>query len=563
MLQLLKRIFSVTKKATLVFIVFFFIISLFVYFMNQDKLKLTVDPAAEGRKNIYKIINDKELNSTKEGKMFIAIYRLMNCRFVGEACTDNPSDGDKNYEQSIIGFSSKLVMAPYTSPPASGIAWVQDGLADAGFLPKIYAAEGVGFAALKPFIKIWLAFRNFTFIILVLVLVAIGFMIMFRMKINQQTVLSVENALPRIVIAMLLITFSYAIAGFMIDIMYIMMLLVISVLSTVNEPPTYVPSNAYNLINQYFAAGPTKLFPLNFNWLDTGNYLLSILPGFGNVLKAVGGFLTAFGLSRLILHWTDASQSIKGLKDLAISAAGFGISIGDIPEWITMIIYWVLVVIFSFFSLPLVIGFLVALTVLLIWFRLFFMLITTYIQVLLLILFSPIILVFEAIPGRGSFNWWIKNLFGNLVSFPFVMLIIMISDIIIKINTQVGQDKFWSPPFLYPLDQTAITFLFGLGLYLILPDFVKIIKEFLGVKPLPLTIGISTFFAGTGAFFGAQGGLGAITSLTQVPFLGPMVLNKIRQSEQGSKILQNILGPTEGELMARELNRIQKEKGKL
>ena len=56
-------------------------------------------------------------------------------------------------------------------------------------------------------------------------------MIMFRMKINPQTVINIENALPRIVVAMLLITFSFAIAGFLIDMMYVLIAIIISLVS--------------------------------------------------------------------------------------------------------------------------------------------------------------------------------------------------------------------------------------------------------------------------------------------------------------------------------------------
>src|SRR5258708_14361646 len=46
-------------------------------------------------------------------------------------------------------------------------------------------------------------------------------MIMFRVKISPQVVVSVQSALPKIAIALVLVTFSYAIAGFLIDIMYV------------------------------------------------------------------------------------------------------------------------------------------------------------------------------------------------------------------------------------------------------------------------------------------------------------------------------------------------------
>ena len=61
-------------------------------------------------------------------------------------------------------------------------------------------------------------------------MIVIGFMVMFRRKIDPKTVITVQNALPKIVLALLLVTFSYAIAAFMIDLMYLVMAIIINLL---------------------------------------------------------------------------------------------------------------------------------------------------------------------------------------------------------------------------------------------------------------------------------------------------------------------------------------------
>jgi len=509
MLPFLKKSFSLLKKIILVVVVYFTVITAFIFFINKDKLKIASDPIQKNRQTVYKVINDKELNSTKEGKTMIGIYRLFIGGMTGETCTKNPADGDKNFGKSLFGFASSMISLPYVNPPASGVYWAYSGLQNAGFVPKTYAAEGIGFAAIKPFIKIWTAFRNIAFIILVLVLISIGFMIMFRMKINPQTVISVENSLPKIVIALLLITFSYAIAGFLIDIMYILILLVISTLSTVNVDP-YTPANTFNLINQYVSAGPGKLFPAkgSFHLINTGNYILSLLPSFlGSSLKIIGGYLAAFGIGSFIFNKMQAKQATDGLKDVGIQAATFGLDLGGLPGIPVFLVYFITIFFLMPFALPFVISLLVGLTIVFLFFRITFLLLTTYIQILLLIFFAPLILLFEAIPGKSPFSWWIKNLFANLITFPFVVLIILVSDLILKIQSQVGTNQLWAPPFLYPMNQDAMIILIGLGMYLIIPDLVKMLKEMLGVKGMPINIGIGTFFGGAGAALGGGVGL--------------------------------------------------------
>ncbi len=524
----IKKIVSVGKKFLLLFTVYFIVISVFLYLINKDKLvfKTQTDPIKKTREKIYQVINDKKINSTKQGKIAVLIYRAITCGFVGEACTNNPTDGDKNFNHSLMGFLGNLIALPYTNPPASGVYWTYAGLQNAGFIPKTFAAEGIGFATIKPFIKIWTVFRNLAFIILVLVMISIGFLIMFRMKINPQTVISVETALPKIVIALLLITFSYPIAGFLIDIMYVFILIITSILSTVNVG-RFVPSNTASLFNEYAAAGFSNIYPHGYNLWKAGNYILSILPThLGELLRGIGSYLVVFGFARLIWHGSGASNIIDALKDIMV----VGISIGDLPSLLNAIIGWLLVLLLSPFALPLFIGFLVLLTIIFLMFRVFFLLITNYLQILLLIFFSPVILLFEAIPGKNPFSWWFKTLFANLLVFPVVALLVQTAEIIIKINAEANINQFWSPPFLYPFNQEAMTFLIGVGLFLLIPDLIKILKELLGVKTLPISLGIGTYFGGVGAAWGGlQGGLGGITSLAQVPFIGPKIIEYARE----------------------------------
>lgn len=82
-------------------------------------------------------------------------------------------------------------------------------------------AQGYGFQGLTWLQKYWAGFRNMAYALLVLIIIVFAFMIMFRVKLNPQTVITVQSALPKIIIAIILITFSYAIAGFAIDLMYV------------------------------------------------------------------------------------------------------------------------------------------------------------------------------------------------------------------------------------------------------------------------------------------------------------------------------------------------------
>src|SRR3989338_772283 len=167
MLSFLKPTINFLKKTFLVIAVYFIVISLFSHFIQKDRISLSpkTSPIEKNRAEIYKIINDKELNKTQQGKLTIALYKMFMCSMIGEACTNNPNDADKNYKKSVFGFMSNLIIIPYANPPASGVMWAYEGLQNAGFVPKTMAAEGIGFAAIKPFTNLWKILRDLSYML--------------------------------------------------------------------------------------------------------------------------------------------------------------------------------------------------------------------------------------------------------------------------------------------------------------------------------------------------------------------------------------------------------------
>jgi len=62
-------------------------------------------------------------------------------------------------------------------------------------------------------LDIWKTVRNVSYGIIAIAMLVIGIMIMTRKKINPQVVVTVQNAIPRVVLALILITFSYPIGA--------------------------------------------------------------------------------------------------------------------------------------------------------------------------------------------------------------------------------------------------------------------------------------------------------------------------------------------------------------
>ena len=210
MLIALRNFFRLFSQIFIIFAVCAVVINVSLGLMfknNSQRTAVRTNPVLESRKQIYKEIDKPDYQKSKNGKLMVAIYRMGMCGLLGEACTNNPSDGDNNFNKSFFGFIASSLTFPYVNPPASGVEWAYSGLQNAGFVPNSYATDGIGFSALRPLTNIWVMFRNISFTLIVLFIVIVGFMIMFRFKINPQTVVSLSNALPRLVITLLLISF--------------------------------------------------------------------------------------------------------------------------------------------------------------------------------------------------------------------------------------------------------------------------------------------------------------------------------------------------------------------
>lgn len=494
----LKSVLNIVKKIFLIIAVYVIIISLFSYFIGRDKISLSskVDSIEKNRAEIYKVINDKKLNSTKEGKLTIVFYRNAMCSIIGEACTDNPKDADKNYEKSVFGFITKLIVLPYANPPASGVYWAYSGLQSAGFIPKTHAAEGIGFAAIKPFSTLWKIFRDLSYMFLVLVLIAIGFMVMFRMKMNPQTVISVENALPKIIVSLILITFSFAIAGFLIDLMYLSIALIVSILSS------QIPNTNYaDLVNKYLSSSFWQLWlrdirlglPITQSIADIfTDAFYKLLPlEIETVLRTVTG-----GLAMLILQ--GILNAITTSIGTSVQGAGNFISIpGAILLYIGVFILGFL----GFFK-P-IIWLLFFFSIIFLLFRIFLILFMSYLKLIISIIISPFLLLFESL-GKEALKYWIMNLIGNLIPFPITIAIFLISRITyILVSTSSYTISF---PYINEIESRGLAFLISLGLIFLIPDFIKLVKELLGIKELPISIGVGTYFGGVSQ------GVGGLTS---------------------------------------------------
>lgn len=167
---------------------------------------------------------------------------------------------------SLVAYTRDI----YQNKPADTGTYVADLLQDMHVVSPAYA-QGIGFVSLNPILEVWKTFRNLAYFVFVIIFVVIGFLIMFRQKIGSQAVITAEQAIPGMIVAMLLVTFSYAIAGLMIDLMYLFMYLIAGLFSK----PDLLQGNVFQIAGDLIGAntagkGAENVASFVFNTLGQG-----------------------------------------------------------------------------------------------------------------------------------------------------------------------------------------------------------------------------------------------------------------------------------------------------
>ncbi|HRS23251.1 MAG TPA: hypothetical protein P5562_03795, partial [Candidatus Woesebacteria bacterium] len=290
----------------------------------------------------------------------------------------------------------------------------------------------------------------------------IGFAIMFRAKINPQTVVTIQSAIPKAVVALILVTFSYAIAGLMIDLMYVTTGIGISLIKTSGGKGLFgtiedlrkngLAESLINLLNKIgLSEGMENLNSLEFItlFLEKGKLASNKIAIIFNPVDYFTDFLP--GIAQNIVD--TFTQTIF---PPALIAGG-------------------------------IVNFILGIVLLFAFFKLFFSLLLNYVQVLIQVIIAPFLLMISALPGQNTFGNWLKGLLKNLLPFPAVVIMLTLSSRITSLN---NMGDLWVAPLIRPPSpfglaspQKFLTGILSFGLILLTAKIPDIIKSMFERKP--------------------------------------------------------------------------------
>lgn len=378
-----------------------------------------------------------------------------------------------------IGLMGHMIAELYT-PPIHMYEYTDDMASNFGIAKTAYAQSssscrggyGYGFCGISPLLSIWTAFRNIVYLIFTILFILVGLGIMLRIKIDPRAVMTVENQLPRLVIGLILITFSFAIVGFLIDMMYVSIYVVFNVFS---DPSVTTPETAAKI------AQSQKLFQGN-NPIGFMNNII----GFKDIVTNASG-----GVKDIVQNMFYQRPN-NGNIFLISGIADFWDNIRNGGGWI-------LGVIFGTLGLMIIGG-----AVLWAMFRLWFALLAAYIYLLMDIVLAPFWIVLSAFPGSpANFESWIRDVLSNLAAFVVTIAMFLLGQVFIETFNKTGETLFVPPLIGNPNPDgtgSALAALIGMGIIFITPKALEITKETLKAPTFKYTSAIGEAL-GTGAGF--------------------------------------------------------------
>lgn len=420
----------------------------------------------------------------------------------GYNCTGQkiPTSQDNSLQtnpQSLgaIGFITASIGSLYQRPLTTNDS-VRYLASNFGIAKKTLAQDSAtgGFESFSFLQHMFLVIQNISYLLLVFAFILIGMAIMLRFKIDPRTVMTLQNQIPKIVVAVIMISFSYSIAGLLVDGMWVTTYFGINTIGGIAQNECELNGDDTN--NTTFAGEGTQQIlnnPVAFvHHILSNTDCFDKWSGLSGLSKDIG-----FSMSNAM---TDVLLQTLGFDQLSDLNCGIGINIGplgsgSVSDCLQKGVYSVLTFIIGIVALLIV---LVAIFVALV--RLWINLVKAYVYIILDVITAPLQILVGVLPGgRMGFIHWLRHITGHLLLFPAsaIMIFLAISFALNKdLNAENPTGVFFPPLIGVGGGLGGVGNIIAFGLLMILPELLEMIKETMGIK------------SNTRAFKAVVGGLG-------------------------------------------------------
>ncbi|MBU1500139.1 hypothetical protein KKE48_04710 [Patescibacteria group bacterium] len=377
---------TLLKKISLVFILIF---SLFVFRFLSPSLATASYLDLQGQNPSETFKQALESNSMNYSQFSLnSVDQII--MGLTKKMVNYPALEGETTDTSLLNTTGKAIGFLYNNQP-SFIEYLAYEGQRLNLIKPAFAASGGGWDWLNPTLPIWTISRNVSYLFFVVIFVAVGFMIMFRSKLNPQTVINIQLALPRIVVGLIMVTFSYAISGLLVDVVFLghgLLRNIVVVESGIkcHTDPDWWPGKVFGDPNTIWEQGYDK---------DTNTCDMSMLTPSAWPFNIMGRF--------------GSEKDGSGIVDLALSGIG-EIFLGKFTEKLTGLFR--LIIAFSVISAT---------------FKIFFSLLTKYVMIIILVITMPFSFLGSALSAQSSPIKPLKALLANTISFPITSLLLVLA----------------------------------------------------------------------------------------------------------------------------------------
>jgi len=386
--------------------------------------------------------------------------------------TSNIGEDGKPKVGGMLGATSNMIAVLYT-PTVGTSAYVSYLGDNFGIVKTAHAATGSeGFNALKPVIELWKLMLDIAYILLVFAFILIGLGIMLRVRIDPRTVMTIQNQIPRVIICILLITFSYAIAAFLIDMMWV---------------TTYVGINAITQRAEFNPPASGDNPPKRLSQKATETLLETPLVFVSQVFHTKGGGFANVA-NNGIIHLTSevahgAGLVVEGIiKDLLGVNEGDGCfkinHFGPIPTSLPKVNIGACMANFIGFLFRIAILLVILIVLLVALFRIWFTLLKAYVFILIYVITAPIWIVMGLLPGRPlGFEKWLRALFANVAVFPMTVLLLVLARVFMDVFKNADPTQSFVPPLVGNPNLKGFGAFLAFGVILMAPTFLNVLRD--------------------------------------------------------------------------------------
>lgn len=348
----------------------------------------------------------------------------------------------------------------------------------------LYYYPGTGFSLLQPIQSFWGWAVNIVYGLLIFIIIGVALSIVFRSSLNGQAVVTIQNAIPNIALAMILVPLSYAISGLFIDAVTVGTNVVHQFLIGPGSP-------GYDVFlsrNEELGDRRTGTPAFDAGFYDRGLYADDDRVNWINARNGLEIQTEVDGLINFINNTASAGgggfQLVSGIANI------FGYTNGS-NGWIGAVV-----------------NFVVSIILLLTGIRIFWKLLQKWVIIIVAPIFAPFVFATIAIPGNGTnaIMNYVKTLGGFSATYIAAYAMILLSMVLSSRAFQASIPDFATTGYIPPLmgleqflgatggtaaavDTNLVGFYLSLGalvVYLLIPKTLDTINKQLGSDGLPI-----------------------------------------------------------------------------